>query len=522
MGKLIGIDLGTTFSAAAHVNEHGKPELIPNAESDRLTPSAILFDDETTVVGKYAVQGSKGDPKRFVAFMKRNMGKPASEFSKKFGGKKYSADELSAMVLKKIKQDVEAEFQTEVTDAVITVPAYFGEVQRAATTNAGTIAGLNVLQLVNEPTAAAIAYGIDKLGRDQRVFVFDLGGGTFDVTIMEVTSSGIRMIQTNGDPHLGGRDWDNILSLHVADRFNAEHNVDPLAHSEASQELQLQATAAKEALSQREKTRIVCHHGGKSTTVPVTRSEFEEMARKKVNRCRELCGTVMRDADLDWPQIDTVLLVGGSTRMPMVQNMLRELTGKEINPRELNPDEAVALGAALHGTFRQITENAPESAAVATAVEARYGSSNIQIVDGASHSLGTIALSDGNIERNFVLIPKMEPVPCKKTKTFSTIEQNQRRVVGRVTQGLPDGQAESDNIKFDKHTIIGKVTLDLPPGLPAHSPLEVTYEYTADQTLEVSVKGPDGRVGRTTIERSTLNPKEVAEATEAMKAMNIE
>ena len=175
------------------------------------------------------------------------MGKPASEFSKQFAGKRYSADELSAIVLKKIKQDVEAELQTKVTDAVITVPAYFGEVQRAATTNAGTIAGLNVLQLVNEPTAAAIAYGIDKLGRDQRVFVFDLGGGTFDVTIMEVNSSGIRMIQTNGDPHLGGRDWDNTLSLHVADQFNTEHKIDPLIDPQASQDLQLSATAAKEA-----------------------------------------------------------------------------------------------------------------------------------------------------------------------------------------------------------------------------------------------------------------------------------
>ena len=521
MGKLIGIDLGTTFSVAAHVNEHGKPEIIPNAESERLTPSAILFDDDAKLVGKYAVQGSKEDAARFVAFMKRNMGKPVSKFSKQFGGKKYSADELSAIVLKKIKQDVEAELQTEVTDAVITVPAYFGEIQRAATANAGIIAGLNVLQLVNEPTAAAIAYGIDKLGRDQRVFVFDLGGGTFDVTIMDVSSSGIRMIQTNGDPHLGGRDWDNILSLHVADQFKSEHKIDPLTDSEASQELQLQATAAKEALSYREKIRIGCRHAGKSKTVPVSRTEFEELTRKKVDRCRGLCETVMRDADLTWPQIDTVLLVGGSTRMPMVQDMLRELTGKEINPREINPDEAVALGAALHGTLRQISENAPESNAIATAIEARYGSSNIKIVDGASHSLGTIALSADRILLNFVLIPKMEPVPCKKTDTFRTIEPNQKQVVFKVTQGLPDQQGETDNIKFDNHKI-GEVTLNLPPRLPENSPIEVTYEYTADQKLEVSAKAPDGNVARTTIERSTLNAEEVAEATQAMKTMNVE
>ena len=253
----------------------------------------------------------------------------------------------------------------------------------------------------------------------------------------------------------------------------------------------------------------------------VTRTEFEELTRKKVDRCRSLCETVMRDADLTWPQIDTVLLVGGSTRMPMVQSMLEELTGKEINPRELNPDEAVALGAALHGTFRQITENVPESAAIATAVQARYGSSDIKIVDGASHSLGTIAVAEDGVERNSVLIPKMEPVPCKKTRTFYTVARNQKRVRGPVTQGLADGQAETDNIKFDKHTI-GEVTLDLPGGLPEDSKIEVTYEYTANQTLEVSAKGPDGQVGRTTIERSTLKPDEVAEATHAMKTMNIE
>ena len=521
MGKLIGIDLGTTFSAAACVNEHGKPEILPNAESDRITPSAILFDEDAILVGKYAVQQSRAAPDRFVSFVKRQMGKSATDYSREIHGQKYSADELSAIILKKVKQDAEACLQAEVTDAVITVPAYFGDAQRAATANAGKIAGLNVLQLVNEPTAAAIAYGIDKLGRDQRVFVFDLGGGTFDVTLMEVSGETIRMIQTNGDPRLGGKDWDDPIALMVADRFKAEHGVDPLLSKEGPQDLQLQAVGAKEALSQRAKTRIVCQHEGASTTVELTRDQLEEMTARKVERCRSLCETVMRDAEMSWPDVDTVLLVGGSTRMPMIQTMLRELTGKEINPRELNPDEAVALGAALHGTFRQINEQPDAVGDMAAAVSARYGSSDIQIIDGASHPLGAAAYDDEDVLRNNVLIEKMEPIPCKKTETFGTRTAGQRKAELLVLQGLSDRQPETDTIKFSDYTI-AEVVLDLPGGLPRHAPITVTYEYTEDQTLEVSAEGPDGRVAKRTINRATLDDDQVKAATTALERMTVE
>ena len=522
MGKLIGIDLGTTFSAAAYVNEHGKPEILPNAESDRITPSAILFDEDAILVGKYAVQQSRAAPDRFASFVKRQMGKSAADYSTQFHGRKYSADGLSAIILKKLKQDAEACLQAEVTDAVVTVPAYFGDAQRSATANAGKIAGLNVLQLVNEPTAAAIAYGIDKLGEDQTVFVFDLGGGTFDVTIMEVSGETIRMIQTNGDPRLGGKDWDDPIALLVADRFKAEHGVDPLMSKEGPQDLQIQAVGAKEALSQRAKTRIVCQHKGASTTVELTRDQLEEMTADKVGRCRQLCELVMREAKMTWPQINTVLLVGGSTRMPMIQTMLRDLTGKEINPREVNPDEAVALGAALHGTFRQINEQ-PETAdsGIAAAVSARYGSSNVQIIDGASHPLGAPAYDKGRVLRNHVLIEKMEPIPCRKSRPFYTMEPDQRQVQVDVLQGFPDGKPESPNMKFADFTL-GTVLLQLPKGLPSKSPITVTYEYTADQTLEVSAEGPDGRVAKTTINRATLDDDQVKAATTALERMTVE
>ena len=522
MGKLIGIDLGTTFSAAACVNEYGKPEILPNAESGRITPSAVLFDEDAVLVGKHAVAGSVAAPDRFVSFVKRQMGKSAADFCREIDGRKYSADELSAIILKKVKQDAEDCLKADVTDAVVTVPAYFGDAQRAATANAGKIAGLNVQQLVNEPTAAAIAYGIDKLGRDQRVFVFDLGGGTFDVTLMEVSGETIRMIQTNGDPRLGGKDWDDPIALMVADRFKAEHGVDPLLDGLGAQSLQLQAVDAKEALSQRAKTRIVCQHEGASTTVQLTRDQFEELTATKLDRCRSLCETVMRDAGMQWSDIDTVLLVGGSTRMPAIQKMLGALTGKEINPRELNPDEAVALGAALHGTLRQIKEQPHAAGDMAAAVSARYGSSDVQIIDGASHPLGTAAYDHQGVYRNNVLIEKMQPIPCKTTSDdFATRTADQRSVELLVLQGLPHAQSETDTIKFADYTI-GKVVLELPRGTPAGTRLIVTYEYTKDQTLQVSAQGPDGRVANTTITRETLNDDQVKAAATALQRVTVE
>ena len=522
MGKVIGIDLGTTFSAAAYVNEHGKPEILPNLDSDRITPSVVLFDDDTIVVGKTARQQSVAVPEQVVGFVKRQMGKSVDDYSRTFDGTRYSADELAAIILKKIKQDAEACLHEEVTDAVITVPAYFGDAQRAATTNAGTIAGLNVVQLLNEPTAAAIAYGMDKLGTSQRVFVFDLGGGTFDVTLMEVAGSTIRMIQTNGNHQLGGKDWDDAIALHIADRFRAEHGVDPLGDAHAAQELQLNATSAKEVLSQRAKTRIVCGHGGKTTRVELTREDFEKLTASKVELCEDLCELVLSDAEMAWSDIDTVLLAGGSTRMPMIGDMLRRVTGKDINPNEVNLDEVVALGAAIHATLRQIKAEPTRSASVAAAITERYGSTDMQVIDGATHPLGAIALrSEDQVLANYVMIPKMEPVPCKKTDGFHTVEEGQRVVRFPVVQGLPDGQTETQGIKFEDYTI-GELVLDLPPGLPAGAPISVTYEYTADQTLEVSANGPDGRTAKTAINRQTLNPGEVTQATEAMRRMTVE
>ena len=264
--KAVGIDLGTTFSAIAHIDAYGKPQIIPNAESERITPSVILFDGSNAVVGTFAKQNSVAEPEKIVDFVKREMGKSKEEFHREFAEKIFSAEERSALILKKLKNDAERYLGQEVTDAVITVPAYFNDSERTATIHAGQLAGFNLLQIINEPTAAALSYGLDKLDTNQTVFVFDLGGGTFDVTIMRIENQHIKMLATNGDHRLGGKDWDDIIVNLVAEEFDRLHGENPLLDLQSYQELQSRALAAKIQLSSRPRTTIVHSHNGKSIT----------------------------------------------------------------------------------------------------------------------------------------------------------------------------------------------------------------------------------------------------------------
>lgn len=523
MGKVVGIDLGTTFSAIAHVNEHGQPEIIPNAETERITPSVILFEDALVTVGKIAKQNARAVPEQIVEFVKREMGKSKEEFFRNFDGKDYSAEELSALILTKLKQDAEAYLNEEITDAVITVPAYFHDAEREATRNAGTIAGLNVLQVLNEPTAAALAYGIDRLGSNQNVFVFDLGGGTFDVTVMEVSESAIKMIATNGDHRLGGKDWDDQIIRYIAENFDLEHGENPLTDLHAYQDLQTIAISAKESLSQRQKARIICGYNGKTTRVELTRETFEELTAELLEKCRSLCEVVLAEAKMTWDQIDTVLLVGGSTRMPMVQAMISEISGKQINPMEVNPDEAVAIGAALQGTLRQISE---ESAAdLPDAVVDRFlgadGTAKVTVTDGATHNLGLVILNAQHDEIVHVMIPKMTNVPCEMADHFGTVNANQSSVLIQVVQGLEQDQQETDGSMFEEHKL-GECLLELPSGLPRGARVDVTYKYNLDQTLEVTAQGPDGRTATATIERQTLDAEEVAQAARELQTLEVE
>ena len=527
MSKVVGIDLGTTFSAIAHVNEHAQPEIVPNEENDRMTPSVIMFDADCEIVGEIAKQNAVATPEDVVEFVKREMGRSKEDFFREFQGNKYSAEELSARILKKLKQDAEARLKTEITDAVITVPAYFREAERDATRNAGRIAGLNVVQVLNEPTAAALAYGIDQLGGDQTVFVFDLGGGTFDVTVMKVSGTAVHMVATNGDSRLGGKDWDDRIILHVTKTFRDEHGDDPLQDLPTYQDVQLRAIQAKETLSKMTQATIVCRYNGKSTIVKLTREQFHELTSDLLGRCESLCDVVLSEAKMSWKEIDKILLVGGSTRMPMVQEMISRVSGKEVNPHEISLDEAVALGAAIQGTLRQIDVDPVKQEDIPDAVRDRFigpdGAPKVTVIDGATHNLG-IVLADvvqrlgrgPNAEYIHVMIPKMTPVPHEAHDHFGTVVSNQPSMLIQVVQGLEQDEVVSEMPGLEEYKL-GECTLELPPGLPYNSQVDVTYKYDMDQTLEVTAKGPDGRTARVTIKRPTLDEEEVVEAAEALQ-----
>ena len=532
MGKVVGIDLGTTFSAIAHVNAHGQPEVIPNSESDRITPSVILFEDDIVSIGRIAKQSARAMPEQIVEFVKREIGKSKAAFFRTFGGKAYAPEELMALILTKLKQDAEAYLNTEVTDAVITVPAYFRDAEREATRNAGKIAGLNVLQVLNEPTAAALAYGIDQLGTDQKVFVFDLGGGTFDVTIMQVSESAIQMLATHGDHRLGGKDWDDKIITHVAEMFEIEHGENPLQDLHAYQDIQFSATNAKETLSQRWKASIVCGYNGKTTYIELTREKFEALTLELLEKCRSLCEVVLSEADMTWEDLDTVLLVGGATRMPMVREMITNISGKEVNPREVNPDEVVALGAAIQGTLHQISdEDTAATANVTDAVIERFigpeGSPKVTVTDGATHTLGLVVINAQYEHVIHVMIPKMTAVPCEVTDQFGTVEDSQPSVLIEVVQSLDHDQRKDDIALFEAYKL-GECTLELPPGLPKSSPIHVTYKYNLHQVLEVTAKSlnEDGATATyevfTVIERPTLDEEAVEQAQSDIQDLTVE
>ena len=335
--KAVGIDLGTTFSVIAHIDAYGKPQIIPNSESERITPSVILFDGHNAIVGTLAKQNAVAEPEKIVDFVKREMGKSKAEFHRDFNNKVYSAEELSAIIIKKLKNDAEKYLGQKVTDAVITVPAYFNDAERTATLHAGQLAGFNVLQIINEPTAAALAYGLDKLDSNQTVFVFDLGGGTFDVTIMRIENHHIKMLASNGDHRLGGKDWDDIIVNWVAEEFDKLHGENPLLDLQSYQDLYNRALTAKIQLTGRNKTTLVHSFNGKSVKLELTREEFEKRSRHLIEKCKTICEIVLQEAQMDWSQINHILLTGGMTRMPAVREMIKAMTGvpvaEDVEPR---------------------------------------------------------------------------------------------------------------------------------------------------------------------------------------------
>lgn len=516
--KTVGIDLGTTFSAVAHIDAYGKPQIIPNAESERITPSVILFDGKNAIVGTLAKQNAVAEPEKIVDFVKREIGKSREEFHREFAEHTYSAEELSAIILKKLKVDSERYLGTKITDAIITVPAYFNDAERSATLHAGQLAGLNVLQILNEPTAAALAYGLDKLDQNQTVFVFDLGGGTFDVTIMRIQDHHIQMLATNGDHRLGGKDWDDVIVNLVAEEFDRVHGENPLLDLQSYQDLQNRCLAAKIQLSSRPRTSIVHSYNGKSVKIELSREDFEHLSKSMVEKCKTICEIVMQEAGMNWDQIDKVLLCGGMSRMPMIRTMLQEVSGKPLSD-DVSPDEAVAIGAAIQGILCQLKEE-DDSGSRSLSEETRqqfsaHDGGLIQVTNITSHTLGVVLWDEKRLEEYvFPMIPKMTSIPAEKQNSFGTAAANMKHVVVKVVEG--------ESAVPNECTTLGKCIVELPPFLPKGAPVVLIYRYNENQVLEVSVEAA-GNQKTVSIERNLgLQEEELTAATANLSLIQVE
>jgi molecular chaperone DnaK len=473
---IVGIDLGTTFSAIAYVNQHGKPEVLPNREGDRTTPSVIFFEESgNPIVGREARNQAIIDPRRTVRFVKREMGNPSYRFN--VDGKDHFPEDLSAMILKKLKTDAEAFLGIEIRKAVISVPAYFKDAQREATRQAGQIAGLEVVRILNEPTAAALAYGSDKVEGDQTILVYDFGGGTFDVTLMKVQGKCFTILASDGDAKLGGKDIDSRLVDHFAEEFQREHGLDLRAGPHTHQDLWDKAEAAKKDLSFRNNIAVTLSAGEKTLRVDLDREQLNELIGDLIHETEECMNRVVGTVGVLWGQVDTVLLAGGSSRIPAVRDMISRVTGKGA-ARDMNPDECVAMGAAIQAVVAVAEKEGADSA------PPLEGGSDIVVHDVASHSLGVKALSpDRQKYVNSIIIPRFTPIPCERTRTYSTNQDNQSRVEIDILQG------EDEDPRSPEVHLIGRAGLrSLPPHKAGELVIEVTLLYNIDGVVEVVAK----------------------------------
>lgn len=502
MGRAVGIDLGTTYSAVACVDEYGKPMVVKNSDGQTTTPSVVFIDPPNYVVGDVALQSTMTDPDKVVQFIKRFMG--VADYRVNIGEYSFSPEFISSIVLRKIVQEAEDSLGEQITAAVVTVPAYFTEAQRHATYEAGILAGLNVLRIINEPTAAALSYGISRRGRPRNILVYDLGGGTFDVTILAIDNESLNVIAIGGDPHLGGKDFDDRIMNFIEDELKEKfgYEIEPDPHLEA--ELRLKAEAAKRQLSGRPsvpitfkaKRTVSTGSGSMETFIPVrvelSREQFETMTSDLLARTELLLESVLNQAGLIWDDISETLCVGGSSRMPMVRDMLTRLSGRR--PLLHDPDECVAKGAALQAALLTQDETVED----------------VMVGHVLAHSLGVATAKNGKTQIDHI-IPALTPLPCSQVRDgYTTTLDNQSTVQVRIYEGeSPDPDAYPNGP-------IGVFNLDVSPPRPKGHP-NISVEFRCDENGRIIAIARDrdtGKESRTLIslkgERSDIEIEEEA------------
>jgi molecular chaperone DnaK len=522
-GKLVGIDLGTTFSAIASLDDRGQPVTLPNRDGDMLTPSAVLLlDDGTAVVGQAALDVALEQPDRVATLIKRRMGHPG--YGRPVADRDFRPETLSALVLRKLVQDAQLRIGP-VSRAVITVPAYFDDTRRKATKDAGRIAGLDVLDILDEPTAAALAYSFqppqgstpppsltDVPGDERTVLVYDLGGGTFDVTLVRLSHQCFQTLAIEGDVRLGGKDWDDRIIDHVANLFQRQAGADPRADPQSLANLGAAAERAKRTLSKLPQTTLTCMHAGKVLTVPLSRAEFESLTRDLLVRTRLTTQQLLRQAGLTWEQVDRILLVGGSTHMPMTGQMLHDLTGK-VPDNSLAVSEVVARGAALHAGIMAAQGRGDD---LQLEGAARDALANVVEINVNAHSLG-IQVKQGQERVNDILIPKNTQLPTAASRVYCTLVENQQRVQVKVLQG--------EASQADACINIGECWIEgLPPNLPRASPVQVRCSVGSNGLIDVmALDMTSGKMARTEIHRSSgLTDDEIAREAEWVRSLRIQ
>ncbi len=506
IAPVVGIDLGTTRSVIATVDDSGNPYTIANREGDMTTPSAVLFEADCVTVGKEAIKAQLVLPDQVATFVKREMGK--AEYPRTVNGTHYPPEMIQSLILGRLRSDAETKLGCTVQKAVVTVPAYFNEPKRRATIDAALLAGLEVVGIINEPTAAAIAYGLEKhvqLLGPQTVLIYDLGGGTFDISLVHFTGDNVEVIATDGNAMLGGLDWDNCLIKWLDDQFASQCKMRPSETPAGQAMLRQQAEELKHSLTSRQRVKLRIAHADKILQTQLARDEFEEQTAHLLDRTRFTVSKLLSDANKKWSEVDQIILVGGSTRMPQVSAMLTKVSGIEPN-QTVSPDEAVAHGAAIYA--QTAIKDQPK----------REAESELTITDVNAHNLGVIGVDcETGLKTSYTMIPRNSFIPAVQTTRFETRHDDQRSVAVEIIEG---GDARG------RHgTRIGRCVLrDLPAGLAAGTPVDVSFRYDRDGLIHVQAKLPNtGQKTQISIKRqSGRNQQELDALRDIYSALDLD